>query len=57
MTCYILKGLCRDNPPFTIALKTIVDWVEDNQDDFSRSIENFQLATSLDHDIFTVLGQ
>ena len=38
-----------------MALKTLVDWVEDNQDNLLQSIVKSHLATALAHDVSTFL--
>ena len=55
MACYIVTGLYGDYWLFAIALKTLVDWVEDNQENLLQSILNSHLATALAHDVFTFL--
>ena len=42
---------------FAIALKTLLDWVEDNQDNLAQFILNSYLAMVLPHDVFTFLGR
>ena len=39
MACYIVTGLYEYDLHFDIALKTIVDWVEDNQDNIAVDCE------------------
>ena len=55
MACYIVTGFYVDYCLFSVALKTLVDWVEDNQDNLFQSILNSHLATALAHDVFTFL--
>ena len=55
MACYIVTGIYRDYCLFSVALKTLMDWVEDNQDNLLQSILNSHLATALAHDVFTFL--
>ena len=57
MACYIVTGLYGSDCLFTISLKTLVDWVEDNQDNLSQSIVNSHLATALAHDVSIFLGR
>ena len=57
MACYIVTGLYGDYWLFAIALKTLVDWVEDNQENLLHSIVNSHLATALVHDFSTLLGR
>ena len=53
VTCYIVTCLYRSYFLFVIALNTIVDWVEDNRENFSNS----HLATALAHDVSNLLGR
>ena len=55
MACYIVTGFYGDYCLFSVALKTLVDWVEDNQENLLQSILNSHLATALAHDVFTFL--
>ena len=57
MACYIVTGIYGDDCLFTIALKTFVDWVEDNQENLSQSIVKYHLAMALAHDVSTFLGR
>ena len=56
MACYIVTGLYGYDLIFDISLKTIVDWVEDNQDNLSQWIVNSHLETALAHNVSALLG-